>query len=296
MKFYLDFEAARFTNHIISIGCKAENGNTFYTLVNPKDKIDKFITSLTGITNEELQNAITADEAFIALFDFVSTNNDDKAPKYYFYGESDLHFINSTLKKMTDFTAKVFAQSLIGGYIDYSKEVRKFFDAKTNYSLQNVYNLIKNREVVSQQHNALQDAKMLSLIENKMYKVCTPQDKAILDTMPQSKKPELPSQKKKGKAPDIFCSWQNAKKWEADTGANESNYTIKGIHIDNAPRAATYFKDIEVAALWIMKYVNNMSPNKPGAIDKVKENIAKAIEKQEPRYNILWERKEDNLC
>ena len=29
MKFFMDFEATRFSNRIISIGCGAENGNTF---------------------------------------------------------------------------------------------------------------------------------------------------------------------------------------------------------------------------------------------------------------------------
>ena len=46
MKFYLDFEATRFSNRIISVGCVAENGKTFYSLVKPgkKKKVDKFIT------------------------------------------------------------------------------------------------------------------------------------------------------------------------------------------------------------------------------------------------------------
>ena len=73
MNFYLDFEATRFSNRIISIGCAAENGNTFYTLVKPvnKAKVDRFITELTGITNEMLQEAPSADEAFNQLFDFI---------------------------------------------------------------------------------------------------------------------------------------------------------------------------------------------------------------------------------
>ena len=66
MRFFVDFEATQFSNRIISIGCVAANGNTFSTLVKPgKKKITKFITDLTGITNEIhlmvgeiLQNAI----------------------------------------------------------------------------------------------------------------------------------------------------------------------------------------------------------------------------------------------
>ena len=73
MKFYLDLEAARFSNYIISIGCVCENGKTFSTFVKlpKKKKVDKFITELTGITNDMLRNAPTADEAFNLLFDFT---------------------------------------------------------------------------------------------------------------------------------------------------------------------------------------------------------------------------------
>ena len=38
MNFYLDFEATRFSNRIISIGCVAGTGETFETYVNPGDK------------------------------------------------------------------------------------------------------------------------------------------------------------------------------------------------------------------------------------------------------------------
>ena len=56
MNFYLDFEAMRFSNRIISIGCVAGNGATFTTLVQhrTKKKIDKFIAE-TKI--EEILNA-----------------------------------------------------------------------------------------------------------------------------------------------------------------------------------------------------------------------------------------------
>ena len=32
MKFFMDFEATRFSNQIIEIGCVAENGATFQTM------------------------------------------------------------------------------------------------------------------------------------------------------------------------------------------------------------------------------------------------------------------------
>jgi DNA polymerase III alpha subunit (gram-positive type) len=102
MNFYLDFEAMRFSNRIISIGCVAENGATFKTLVQhgTKKKVDKFITELTGITNEMLADAPTADAAFRALYEFICLNSDNTTPFYYTYGNSDVDFIKATLKSM----------------------------------------------------------------------------------------------------------------------------------------------------------------------------------------------------
>lgn len=78
MNFYLDFEATQCSERIISIGCIADNGAKFRTLVKPvkNEKVNKFIEELTGITNEMLETAPTADEAFNAFYEFVRNNND----------------------------------------------------------------------------------------------------------------------------------------------------------------------------------------------------------------------------
>lgn len=87
MNFYLDFEANQYSERIISIGCIAENGARFETLVKPvkNEKVTAFITKLTGITNEMLKNAPSADEAFNAFYEFVKTNNEGGTPTYYCY-------------------------------------------------------------------------------------------------------------------------------------------------------------------------------------------------------------------
>ena len=107
MNFFIDFEANQFTNEIISIGCVAENGATFYALVKPisKKKPSKFITELTGITKEMLAHADTADKVFKNFYlwrkRFPSTDN-----KYYVYGNCDIEFCYKTLRKMEDVSAK----------------------------------------------------------------------------------------------------------------------------------------------------------------------------------------------
>ena len=95
MDFYLDFEATRFSNRIISVGCSARNCSTFSSLVKPPkgDKVDKFIEELTGITNEMLEEAPTADEVFSELFDFISDNSNGNKPTYYVYGNCDIDFL-----------------------------------------------------------------------------------------------------------------------------------------------------------------------------------------------------------
>jgi DNA polymerase III epsilon subunit-like protein len=84
MRFYIDLEATRFSNRIISIGVVAENGKSYYSLVKPagKVKVDKFITALTGITNEMVAAAPTADEVFNQVFDFIELNNNTFPPEY----------------------------------------------------------------------------------------------------------------------------------------------------------------------------------------------------------------------
>jgi hypothetical protein len=49
MNFFIDFEATQFTQEIISIGCVAENGKSFYSEVNCKGKITQ--GNLLGCNN-----------------------------------------------------------------------------------------------------------------------------------------------------------------------------------------------------------------------------------------------------
>ena len=60
MNFFIDFEATQFTQEIISIGCVAENGKSFYSEVNCKGKITPFITNLTGLTPEQISDILNS--------------------------------------------------------------------------------------------------------------------------------------------------------------------------------------------------------------------------------------------
>ena len=303
MKFYMDFEATRFSNQIIDIGCLAENGNSFHSLVKPGDKkgkVDRFITELTGITNEMLADAPAADQAFIDLYKFVKQNQifaDDDTPEYIFYGNSDKAFINSTIKYMSDFEAITFAKSIIGSYVDYSEEVRKFFKSDKPFPLRNVYKLISISELINDEpkHSALEDSAMLRYINDELEKKCSPEDVVLLKSLPTPKKPVLVSDlEQKTKMPEIYLSWgeNHYKKWESVTGADGNNYFIKATAIsgDNI----MYFPNMEVAVLWVVKYITNKSPKDEKHLKNVEEKIKKALKDNSIKYNMTWEEKNND--
>ena len=286
MRFCLDFEAARFSNRIISIGCIAENGAAFYSLVKPgKKKVDKFITELTGITAEMLAAAPSADEAFNNLMDYLEENNDHDAPEYYCYGSSDKMFIESTLKHMEDTRACICAQAIAGNLIDYSSTVKKFFVASQDIALRKVYMLIQSKKELIQSHDALEDAKMLQCVVNNLVAKCHPEDKATILAIPSQPKPQLAAKKK---APSLFQEWNNSPKWEADTKADENTWMFKCT--DQHGGQVKYFNNSTTASLWIIRYIaRNVSPKDAGGVQKIAGAVASAAQSGKCRYNCYWE-------
>lgn len=285
MNFYLDFEATRFSNRIISIGCVAGTGETFETYVNPGDKkkVDRFITELTGITNEMLVNAPDADTAFEMLYDFIEANSDGEAPVYYVYGNSDADFINSTLRHMSSTQACVCAQAIAGNLIDYASVVKKFFVAKSDLALRKVYMLIQEQKELVQKHDALEDARMLETVVAHLYDKCKPEDKETILAMPSQPRPKIGK-----KAPAIFQKWNTQPKWEAETDADENHWVLKCT--DQHSGQSKYFNDFNTAALWVIKYIaRNVSPKKEDAVRKIEAALKSAPQTGKCRYNCYWE-------
>lgn len=284
MKFYLDFEATRFSNRIISIGCVAENGNTFSTLVKPgkKKKVDKFITELTGITNEMLAEAPSADQAFSKLADWFEENSSGIAPEFYCYGDSDAVFIQHTLADMEDTKACLCAMAIGGNMIDYASVVKRFFVAKSDVALRKVYMLIQSQQELVQKHDALEDALMLQCVVENLEIKCKPEDKETILAMPSQKKP------KTKKAPNLFLKWDGQPKWEADTLADETKWMFKCT--DQHSGDVKYFDSAETAALWIIRYIaRNVSPKSSEHRQRIANAVAAAVESGKCRYNCYWE-------
>ena len=284
MKFFIDFEATRFSNRIISIGCVASNGATFSTLVNPNQKIDKFIMELTGITNVDLSKAPSADEAFNALFNFIEKNNDSLPPEYFCYGDSDAVFLKYTIRTMTETRACICAQAILGNLVDYATTVKQFFMVKSDMALRKVYMLIKSKNELVQRHDALEDAVMLQAIVENLETKCKPEDKDAILAMPSQPKPNTK------KAPAIFQEWDQAhvSKWDVNTKANASNWVVKCT--DQHSGDIKYFDSIYTATLWVIKYAaRKVSPKNSKDINRVQETIQNAINSKKCKYNFFWE-------
>jgi DNA polymerase III epsilon subunit-like protein len=293
MEFFIDFEATQYSDRIINIGCIASNGATFSTLVKParrKDKVTKFITELTGITNEMLATAPSADEAFNAFFDFVLENSPKEPNQFYCYGNCDTTFIERTMHDMTDTRATTFAKRLQHSLIDYATFVKNYFRMDNDIALKKVYALILEDEV-EQHHNALEDAQMLFTVAKNLQTKCVPEDKKKIAAMPKTVKPIPNAKNRLKKAPEKFVNWP-ADKWDADTGADETNWVVCG-GINNRVK---YFDSMDTAVLWVMRYLSKgMSPKNLTHYDIVRSKLEKGIETGSLPYSFAWYKKDDGL-
>lgn len=165
MKYFIDFEATQFTQEIISIGCVNENGKEYYSLIKPKKmkNLTKFITELTGITQEMLVAERNSDEVFAEFFDWMQKDCNDSVAEFYCYGTSDKEFLRKNLKDRTNnFKAQAALSMIMGNLINYSMNVRTHFGLIKDVGLSKVADYFNSSEIASiQNHNALEDAKML---------------------------------------------------------------------------------------------------------------------------------------
>lgn len=278
MKFYIDFEATRFSQRIISIGCVAENGACFHTLVKPvnDDKVDNFITKLTGITNEMLMNAPSADEAFNNWFDWVISNSNNTVPEYVCYGNSDANFIDCTVKYMSDVRAITFAISLRSLLSDYSKVANKYLQV-SSIGLHHIYTIMKT-DAEEQHHDAMEDALMLKYVVENLQDKCKPEDIQKVEYQNISPRPE------KKRAAEFFKQWPlgNAYKYMVDTFATADNWVIKAEDGENVK----YFDSMNTAVLWAMRYccLKGKSPKRASDIQSVMACIGNSIKSETVRY------------
>ena len=163
MKYFIDFEAAQFTNEIIAIGCVREDGKEFHSYVKAERKITEFITQLTGITQEMVDSAPTSDEVFREFYQWLKGDNNIT---FYCYGNSDIDFVKKNLKNTVDFEAQA-ALSMIGmGLRDFAPTVKKHFGLIKSIGLVKVLAFYRGVDEIHQSHDPLEDARFLQELYN----------------------------------------------------------------------------------------------------------------------------------
>jgi DNA polymerase III epsilon subunit-like protein len=170
MNYFIDFEATQYSNEIISIGCVNERGDKFSSLVqaNPK-KVTNFITELTGITKQDVINAPSADEVFNNFYDWITIDGNIDFT-FYCYGDTDITFIESNLKKAKNLKA-ICALSIIGMHLkDYSKIVKEHYGLIKNIKLIKLVQYYRGVDHIEQAHDALEDALYLKEIFDNIQK------------------------------------------------------------------------------------------------------------------------------
>lgn len=165
MNYFIDFEAQQYTSEIIQIGCVREDGATFVSLVNPGEKhrkLSRFIKGLTGISQEDLDNAPTVDEVFSQFFDWLA--EDGNSIRFYCYGNSDTDFARASLKLATSIKAQAAISLIMCKISDYSLTIKNHFGLASIPSLIKVARYFTQNEELEQTHAALDDAELLRQI------------------------------------------------------------------------------------------------------------------------------------
>lgn len=165
MKYFIDFEASQYTQEIISVGCVSETGETFYSLVNTKHPVGKFVSSLTGLNQDDIKLAPKPDVVFTAFYQWiVKTNPTNRPIQFICYGNADTGFAINTLKHITlSYQAQCILSIIALSLTDYSETVKTAFGLTKHISLLKVAQYFSNVELI-QNHNALDDAKLLKFV------------------------------------------------------------------------------------------------------------------------------------
>ena len=165
MKYYIDFEASEIEKKIISVGVLREDGEEFYSLVYSDDPITPRIEEITGISQEEVDQAPSSKEVFEKLFDWCMEKED--LPEFVNYGDGDLDFVYNNFLSATTLKEAAMLSFLYMNMYDCSQELKDFFYVNKTISLEKLGKYF-DHSMGEQNHNALDDAKLLKMVYEKM--------------------------------------------------------------------------------------------------------------------------------
>ena len=258
MRIFLDFEATQPEQEIISIGACSDNHRTFYEMVKPQfSTVSKYITEMTGITNEDLETAYDLDTALDDLFTWCY-NQESNITKWHFYsyGEGDVDFLKHSLCNVKSQNSLIIASLIIATMQDYSKQVFNYFRGTT--SLIKAFNYFKDLDN-KQKHNALEDAEMLADVFMKI------NEQNPLDTNPFIEK----------RIEEINYTFPSGKFYCKSTGKNAKEREFYSIH-----EAMEWLIDLKIA----------QKDREMIRRDKMAAKIMKAVRKKDTYMQYLWRR------
>lgn len=263
MKFYIDFEATQ-ANEIISIGCVTETGATFQSLVKPQfSSISPYISQLTHITNEMLENENALDFVFDQMYDWVTSLCPSVLDWEFLAYGTDEDFVKASLPNIHTEHSMILAAMMIAKMQNGAKEAKQFFHG--TISLIHAFNHVENvkRE---QRHDPLEDALMFQKVYEYM------QENEPLEEHPLHRAINVPVEYKSPSG-KFYCkpSGKNAKERE--------------------------FETCEEAITWLIATV--MHPNEPEKVhrERIMANIMKAVRGKSMYCGYKWRRvKEDEVA
>ena len=258
MNFYIDFEATQPEQEIIEIGVVCENGNTFSKFVKPShSKISPFITQLTGITNEQLEDEENLDASFRELYYWLEDQcSKIQEWKFYCYGSGDKDFLKKNLEYLKLEISYLMCCVLIARMSDFSAQTKNYF--RGNISLIDAFNYVC-KESIEQQHNALQDAVMLNTVAKKI------DGKKALAEFPFN------TEQKHENEDEKYC-WPKGR---------FACYSEKG-------KTLHYFETCQEAVNWVIQH---SAPTVKVYKSRVAKRIMKAIRKQTLYAGYYWTRR-----
>ena len=242
---FIDFEASQYTQEIISIGAIADNGETFYSLVNAKHKVGNFVAALTGIKQEDIQTAPSPDKVFSEMFKWIEKVSQGDKTQFICYGNSDMTFAANTLKNLRNSMQAQAALSLICcNIIDYAEYVKSYFGLSQAVSLLKVAQYYSDEQLI-QDHNSLNDAVLLKFAYEKI------QSGAPLVENPfEEYMQKIEAYDNEDNLVETFYGMADAAKWIVET-----NHMPKGAHkrrIKNKIIAAAQQKQSYCGFNWVV--------------------------------------------
>lgn len=146
-------------DEIVSIGAIKMNVNEmkfsehFYTVVSPIGDVPEYIFSLTGLSEEEIRQGITFQEAFLKFLEFSKNTILVAHPASF-----DIHFLEVLAKR---WRINHFSPSFIDSYF-----LANYLMPRQNNKLDSLVSYFQIEE--KQRHHALNDAQMTSEIFEKL--------------------------------------------------------------------------------------------------------------------------------